>query len=82
MSEDHKPNRADERERIEAAGGVVLWAGTWRVGGVLAGESQCLAKRPFYPSLDRLSGHFCRLFDRLSDQFAQRWREPPLRPCP
>lgn len=36
MSEDHKPNRVDERERIEAAGGVVVWAGTWRVGGVLA----------------------------------------------
>ena len=33
---DHKPNRTDERERIEAAGGIVVWAGTWRVGGVLA----------------------------------------------
>jgi len=38
MSEDHKPNRADERQRIEEAGGVVVWAGTWRVGGVLAGK--------------------------------------------
>ena len=37
MSEDHKPNRVDERKRIEQAGGVVVWAGTWRVGGVLAG---------------------------------------------
>eukprot|EP00270_Netrium_digitus_P019242 TRINITY_DN755_c0_g1_i4.p1 TRINITY_DN755_c0_g1~~TRINITY_DN755_c0_g1_i4.p1 ORF type:complete len:327 (+),score=71.77 TRINITY_DN755_c0_g1_i4:182-1162(+) len=36
MSRDHKPNRSDERERIEQAGGAVLWAGTWRVGGVLA----------------------------------------------
>uniref|UniRef100_A0A0D6R6L6 protein-serine/threonine phosphatase n=1 Tax=Araucaria cunninghamii TaxID=56994 RepID=A0A0D6R6L6_ARACU len=36
LSEDHKPNRDDERERIEQAGGNVLWAGTWRVGGVLA----------------------------------------------
>ncbi|XP_076952579.1 putative protein phosphatase 2C 76 [Bidens hawaiensis] len=36
LSEDHKPNRTDERERIENAGGVVMWAGTWRVGGVLA----------------------------------------------
>lgn len=36
LSEDHKPNRTDERNRIEAAGGVVVWAGTWRVGGVLA----------------------------------------------
>jgi len=36
LSEDHKPNRSDERERIEQAGGNVMWAGTWRVGGVLA----------------------------------------------
>ncbi|KAI7835622.1 hypothetical protein COHA_010479 [Chlorella ohadii] len=36
LSKDHKPNRADERGRIEGAGGAVVWAGTWRVGGVLA----------------------------------------------
>lgn len=36
MSIDHKPNREDERQRIEEAGGAVVWAGTWRVGGVLA----------------------------------------------
>jgi len=36
LSEDHKPDRRDERARIEAAGGAVVWAGAWRVGGVLA----------------------------------------------
>ncbi|CAN1239937.1 Probable protein phosphatase 2C 11 [Linum grandiflorum] len=36
LSMDHKPDRTDERQRIEEAGGFVLWAGTWRVGGVLA----------------------------------------------
>jgi protein phosphatase 1L len=36
LSNDHKPNRTDERQRIENAGGVVMWSGTWRVGGVLA----------------------------------------------
>eukprot|EP00262_Sarcandra_glabra_P006712 TRINITY_DN19206_c0_g1_i1.p1 TRINITY_DN19206_c0_g1~~TRINITY_DN19206_c0_g1_i1.p1 ORF type:complete len:277 (+),score=63.39 TRINITY_DN19206_c0_g1_i1:158-988(+) len=36
LSVDHKPDRSDERERIENAGGFIIWAGTWRVGGVLA----------------------------------------------
>ncbi|KAF7276137.1 hypothetical protein GWI33_010894 [Rhynchophorus ferrugineus] len=32
----HKPCREDERERIERAGGCVLFWGTWRVNGQLA----------------------------------------------
>jgi len=36
LSRDHKPNQIDERKRIEDAGGFVMWAGTWRVAGVLA----------------------------------------------
>eukprot|EP00798_Chlamydomonas_sp_ICE-L_P014538 gene14538-20578_t len=45
MSIDHKPNSKEERARIEAAGGVVIWAGTWRVGGVLA-VSRAFGDRP------------------------------------
>ncbi|XP_066306600.1 probable protein phosphatase 2C 7 isoform X2 [Miscanthus floridulus] len=36
LSDDHKPNRSDEQKRIEDAGGVVVWSGTWRVAGILA----------------------------------------------
>ena len=36
LSDDHKPNRADERARVEALGGTVVFWGVWRVEGVLA----------------------------------------------
>jgi len=36
LSEDQKPNRRDERSRIEAKGGRVLHSGAWRVEGILA----------------------------------------------
>ncbi|KAL5223171.1 hypothetical protein ABZP36_027884 [Zizania latifolia] len=36
LSEDHKPNRKDERKRIEDAGGIIVFDYTWRVGGLLA----------------------------------------------
>eukprot|EP01135_Chromosphaera_perkinsii_P005305 Nk52_evm2s337 gene=Nk52_evmTU2s337 len=36
LSEPHKPNREDEKKRIEEAGGIVVWYGAWRVNGVLA----------------------------------------------
>lgn len=48
LSVDHKPNTKDERQRIEDAGGVVVWAGTWRVGGVLA-VSRAFGDRPLKP---------------------------------
>ncbi|CAH2086182.1 unnamed protein product [Euphydryas editha] len=32
----HKPDRPDERERIESTGGSVMYWGTWRVNGQLA----------------------------------------------
>lgn len=36
MSDDHKPNRADEEKRIRQLGGRVVHLGRWRVQGVLA----------------------------------------------
>lgn len=29
LSVDHKPDRSDERERIEKAGGFIVWAGNF-----------------------------------------------------
>ena len=45
MSMDHKPNESSEKQRIENLGGMVVWAGTWRVGGVLA-VSRAFGDRP------------------------------------
>lgn len=36
MSEDHRPDRESEQQRIEHKGGTVLHMGSWRVEGVLA----------------------------------------------
>lgn len=36
LCQPHKPERADERARIEGLGGVVVWHGAWRVNGVLS----------------------------------------------
>jgi serine/threonine protein phosphatase PrpC len=36
LSFDHKPNRPDERKRIQNLGGEVIFWGVWRVQGVLA----------------------------------------------
>lgn len=32
----HRPDREDEKRRIEALGGIVIWFGTWRVNGSIA----------------------------------------------
>ena len=46
LSQDHKPNRRDEQERIEKAGGIVVHVGVWRVEGVLA-VSRAIGERAF-----------------------------------
>jgi len=36
LSDDHKPNRPDERQRINELGGFVKFLGVWRTQGILA----------------------------------------------
>ena len=48
-----------------------------RLAGLCSGRARhgaacrCSAKCPFYPPLDRPPDQFCRLLDRLPDQFAK-----------
>ena len=42
--------------------------------------SQCFAKCPFRPSLDRVPGRFCLLFDRLSDHLQRKCLHPSCAP--
>lgn len=46
LTEDHKPDRADEQDRIESKGGTVVFAGTWRVSGVLAVRALLSVQHP------------------------------------
>lgn len=36
LMQPHKPEREDEKKRIEDLGGCVIWFGTWRVNGSLS----------------------------------------------
>ena len=36
LSTDQKPNREDEKKRIQSLGGSVIFWGVWRVEGILA----------------------------------------------
>lgn len=51
LSEDHKPSRADEKARIEAAGGQVVHFGCWRVtapdNSIMLATSRALGDRHF-----------------------------------
>lgn len=51
LTEPHKPDRPDERQRIEGVGGhVMAFFGVWRVAGVLA-VSRAIGDRPLKPSV-------------------------------
>lgn len=67
MSVDHKPNRTDERQRIEKSGGCVAWAGTWRVAGVLA-VSRAIGDKPLKKYVIS-TPHVCERVLQPEDEF-------------
>merc|ERR1712240_711060 len=50
ITDSHRPNRADERSRIEALGGSIMHWGTWRVNGQLA-VSRAIGDSEYKPFL-------------------------------
>lgn len=48
LSQDHKPDRADEKERIEKLGGQIIFKGCWRVEGNLA-LSRAIGDKRLHP---------------------------------
>ncbi|CAI5724468.1 unnamed protein product [Peronospora destructor] len=48
LTSDHKPNRSDERRRIQELGGSVVFWGVWRVEGILA-VSRAIGDRMLKP---------------------------------
>lgn len=48
LTSDHKPNRPDERRRVQDLGGSVVFWGVWRVEGILA-VSRAIGDRMLKP---------------------------------
>lgn len=48
LTSDHKPNRPDERKRVQELGGSVVFWGVWRVEGILA-VSRAIGDRMLKP---------------------------------
>lgn len=48
LTDDHKPNRTDEKKRIEDLGGKIIFYGVWRVNGMLA-VSRALGDKSLAP---------------------------------
>ncbi|KAF3840679.1 hypothetical protein F7725_006541 [Dissostichus mawsoni] len=52
----HKPDREDEKLRIEALGGCVIWFGTWRVNGSLS-VSRAIGDSEHKPYISGVADH-------------------------
>ena len=61
----HKPQNEDEKQRIEAAEGVVVWYGAWRVNGILS-VARAIGDRKLKQWVIGDPGVLC-LFDLLID---------------
>lgn len=66
LTKDHKPNRPDEKKRIEDLGGSVIHYGVWRVNGGLAvsraiGDQQL---KPFVSAEPEVSTHLIQPEDK------------------
>ncbi|XP_030648523.1 protein phosphatase 1E [Chanos chanos] len=62
----HKPDREDEKQRIEALGGCVIWFGTWRVNGSLS-VSRAIGDSEHKPYICGDADHSIFLLDGSED---------------
>ncbi|XP_068600358.1 protein phosphatase 1E [Brachionichthys hirsutus] len=62
----HKPDREDEKQRIEALGGCVIWFGTWRVNGSLS-VSRAIGDSAHKPYICGDADHHILPFDGSED---------------
>ncbi|XP_038861991.1 protein phosphatase 1E-like [Salvelinus namaycush] len=62
----HKPDREDEKQRIEALGGCVIWFGTWRVNGSLS-VSRAIGDNEHKPYISGDADHHIVTLDGTED---------------
>mmetsp|Transcript_10212 Transcript_10212/g.26756 ORF Transcript_10212/g.26756 Transcript_10212/m.26756 type:complete len:435 (-) Transcript_10212:491-1795(-) len=68
LSDDHKPNREDEKNRIEGAGGKVVHFGCWRVISGTSPVMLAVSRALGDPDLKKLAGHAGREADVVSSE--------------